>query len=712
MKNLFSKKLFIEALRQIRTPFALLFTLIAGGTGFITITTLISAIYQYKLEHVVSFVYVSDMVCLMPITFAIAVPLFTFKLFKFLTKRNASDFYHAIPLKRNCIMFTYITTIVTATFVIILVSTLIPTIVFGLSQKYISFNFYEVYPFALNTLACSLLTMSICILASSMTGTLFTAILFTLAIMFGPRIIIFSITATISDTLGDLITYDYDFGIFNSDVNLMFSSALSFIEWTDTDIYKLSFSFVYTLILSIIYLVIGFIAFNKRQSEQAENTGKNPFAQHSMRIALGYFFFHMAVTNSYFYCSDFDIDLDFIFETSMLILIGIAAMIIFEVITTKKAKNIKNCIFSIPVAAVLCFATYLIITIISNNILNYKPDADDIDSIQYITYSKHYDDFDARYFEKKAAEVKITNPEILKLVTDLYSEELKVFKDNYNKKAYYFDLSEIMNKENRVKICFNDSFSSELRYIYFDNEEKALFDSLLNEDEKYSSVYHSLPKDFEATYSAPKLQPDEIKIIIDTLKSEYKDLPVYVLSKCFGDYYSSFTEICSISCATVENSTKYYFSINITPELPKTYEAFLEIMDNRTKNNNEAHNYTLELLENIEDYFSDASHASVYAEIYDLETHKRLTNVSFNSYTKQDIENECYEYGYNDYDEFKNNFTNFITNTTNLSDAKYIVFITSESYSEDDEYKTHDTVFFSNNADFVNKIATYNKYAY
>lgn len=715
MKNLFNKKLYVEALRQIRIPFALLFTLIAGGTGFLTITSLISAVYEYKLEKTISFMYVSDILCLIPLTFVVAVPLFTFKLFKFLTKRNASDFYHAIPLKRNCIMFTYVAAILSATVITILVSILIPLIVFSLSQKYISFNFYEVYPFALNVLACALLTMSICILASSMTGTMFTAILFTLAIMFGPRVIIFSITQTISDTLGELITYYYDFGIFNSDVNLIFSEALSFISWEDSNIYSLSLSFAYTTILAIVYLILGFVTFNKRHSEQAENTGKNPFAQHSMRIALGYFFFHIAVTNSYFYYSESDFDIDYIFETCVLVILGIAAMMIFELITTRKAKNLKYCLFSIPAAALLCLVTYMCINVISNNILKFEPNINDLDSIQYITYSNYddgYDGYFSSYFEKKATEVEITNPEILSLVTDAYSKELAVFKDNFDKPSYYIDLSTLMNKHNTVKIRFNNGFSSEIRYVYFDDTELAKFNALLNTDEKYSSVYHSLPKDFEATHTSPNLLPEELDSIIEALKSEYKSISIDILATCFADGYKTVSEICSINCATVENSKKFFFSINITPELPKTYEAFLEVMNKRTEKADKNLGYMIDLAKNIEDYATETSHGSINLEVYDLEQHKRLCYVSLSSYTKQEIEEGYYEYGYKDFEEFQNDFTNFITNTENSSNSRYIVFASSDCYSEDDDYKSYEAVFYSNDTEFIEKTSNYARYGY
>ena len=230
MKNLFSKKLYIEALRQIRLSFALLFTLIVGGTAFITFVNVVSAIYDYKHDNSISFIYVSDALCLLPLTFIIAVPLFVFRLFKFLTKRNASDFYHAIPYTRNCILTTYIAAITTAIAIILLASALIPTVAYALTDKYISFNYFEAFPYVLNMFICALLTMSVCTLSSSMTGTLFTALLFALAIMFGPRTIIFSLTETISNNLYEIISYDYDFGIFNSNTNLIFSELLSFLS--------------------------------------------------------------------------------------------------------------------------------------------------------------------------------------------------------------------------------------------------------------------------------------------------------------------------------------------------------------------------------------------------------------------------------------------------------------------------------------------------
>ena len=114
MKNLFNKKLFAEALRQIRIPFALFTGIMLGFSIIMTISNLFNGSEEYKLYHNSVYIFTSDALLYLPIAFALVMPVFIFKLFKFLTKRNASDFYHAIPCKCTCIMFTYATAALTA----------------------------------------------------------------------------------------------------------------------------------------------------------------------------------------------------------------------------------------------------------------------------------------------------------------------------------------------------------------------------------------------------------------------------------------------------------------------------------------------------------------------------------------------------------------------------------------------------------------------
>jgi len=76
----------------------------------------------------------------MTIVFLILVSIATFRLFNFLTKRNASDYFHSFPHKRSCIFTSYILSIVFMSFVQSLAFFVTTSVTYGILYYFFGFT--------------------------------------------------------------------------------------------------------------------------------------------------------------------------------------------------------------------------------------------------------------------------------------------------------------------------------------------------------------------------------------------------------------------------------------------------------------------------------------------------------------------------------------------------------------------------------------------
>ncbi len=682
MKNLFNKKLFAEAYRQIKVPFALFLGLMLGITGLVCFVNIFSAIEDYKLSGNTTVLLISDTFSILVAGFIIIVPVFTFKLFKFLNKRNASDFYHAIPITRKSLMFTYSVAIFIFATVILVITALVPIIAYGLSGKYITFNINDSAGVIVNSFVCMVLSLGLCLLSSSLTGTFFTNLLFLALIAFGPRLIITILTETLTSSLGEIITYYPDFGFFSSKTNMIFYSfANELFYYTDTPIYELSGSTIYTLLLGILYIVLAFIAFNKRKSEQAENSSQNPIIHHTIRTSLGFFFCLIATIACY---SLRGAEQDYLFiQIIIYVFIALAAMVSYELFTSKKFKSLSNLLISAPIIIVLCIISYFSLTTAEANILAYKPTASDIDYIKYSTADSHdYYDND-NYFDYMLSNVEFDDKELITLLTEALSEEIDAFKEYQESNSYNW-FPNVYGKTQSMIITFVEGNKEVTRVIYLNDNEYEKITELLTQNEDYQKAYFSFPEEYEITYGNQPFTNEEIEYIMKVLEEELPTLSHEQILATLSDYHYPENLMYDFECRTVIKSKTYYFNVRLSDSTPNTLNAIYDIFANKGDEQERSLEYIIDFLDSYDPSTYEDSYFWLAISIFDRAGYDHILSIYLDDYSATDFEYN--NYNSDSYEDYLNTVFDLLKATNSNNNSEYIVQLEFNS-SINNQYK-------------------------
>ena len=705
MNKIFSTRLFKEALRQLKIPASLFLGIMLGLSGIMTIANISSAMDWYEKSHHITTINIMEALIFLPLIFAIAVPVFVFRLFGFLTKRNASDFYHAIPNTRTCIYVSYSAAILCVSTFFVVLGTVIPCIAYTIADKYISFNFSSAWFYAINIFTCVVLCLGILLLSSSLTGTFFTNTLFALGIMFAPRFIITIINEALTSQYSEILPYEANFDIFSNDTNNIWSQVYGiFLEGGLLEkIYVVSGATVYTLILGFIYFSLGLLAFNKRKSEQAESSAHNPIAHNIIRCGIGFVFVMFIVIASYK-----EYDLEFI-EIALVIFAAVFGMIIFELITTKKVKRLINVAASIPVVAILGVILYFMLDFAGSRILAYEPDADKIKYIQYSPSGTMNDNYD--YFNYTTSTVKFDDEKIIKFLTDIYNEQLQVYKKHIESGKPLYDYMDVIHKDSSpISVRFNEGLSSKERNLYLTATQLQEFNAMVSSNKDYINAFRSLPDNLNIKWGGEIFNSAEIKKIVAEYEKDLQNMDPEMLTMALSSFTSDETAIVSMEASTVTNVGELYISLNVSPDTPKAFAAAKKILarkaeSDEAKNDNKA---IWELAKNIEKYNNDYSYCNISFTIYDLKNNTTVTGLHFDELTADDFkyEDSFNSFAYGTFEELTETIESFMTDTSTPDSADYIIFVNGNcSYSNEDytknEYFEYKSVFYSNDIEAI-----------
>jgi len=703
MKNIFNFKLFKEALKQIRIQFFLCLGVLLGIAGIAAFAIISDAMALYQFNETIEYISILETYVHLHIIYALVVPIFVMKLFKFLTKRNASDFYHAIPQKRICIFVTYSIAVIVASTVLLVAATIVPTIAFLCASKYIKISLIPLLTYVLNIFVCSLLTLAVMLLSSAMTGTSFTNVIFAIVILVGPRFIITLITESIASTFYGILPNNADFGIFSSKINLVWNQVHYMIEYEKNVIYQIGIPTLYTTILAVIYYLLAIKMFNKRRSEQAENSLNNPFAQHTIRICIG-FVFSIFIALTLFDAKQYEIDNYVIFELLTYAFVAICGMTIFEMLSTKKAKNLLNVVKTIPVVAILCLLVVVILNIAENRILGYTPDASKVSYIRYSNGGRGFNSYDfyedRDYYQYITSKIKFDDNELIEFVTEKYNAELENFNKLYNSSEYehysYYEYSQMLRKDYSITVEFKEGLTKTTRVIHLNQDEYNEFCELAYSNKTYLDARSSLPEDFSIQGNQSFLTNDEIYEVIEVFENEIKDLSLNELETVLTYNYYESDSIVTFSAQTYVDSAAYIFNIYINPTVPKTMNKYLEILNNNRNEQKDNLDTICNILSNINDYTSNGSYFDLNIRVYDIATSTQEyyynfsainENLDYETYRKDDIEgiktliNECSDY----------------------SNAKYIIKFYID-YSIGDKYDDVSTYIFTDETELIDDL--------
>ena len=551
------------------------------------------------------------------LTYTVLAPIMTLYLFRFLTKRNSSDFYHSIPHTRTCLYISYIAAILTWVGVILFVSSGISVCIFYWLPHY-SVRISMVIPYIIGVFTASIGVVCGVLLAQCITGTVLSNIIVSGIIFFFPRLLTFAITENILNKTYGLIPSEHFMPALNGKYNLI---TAIFFNRNGLSVFTKYSSWIYTFILAIIYFAAGLYLFNKRHSENAENPASSRWLQAVYRICITLAFCLIPICTI---CQD---DLwsttDF---TGIFTLYCIAVVIyfLFEIITTKTVRNLLKVIPGLIVIAVLNAGIIFFINTVSDYQLNLCPEPSEVAYINTITLESESNfvrvssDNAYRFSDILCENIKISDEEIIAATLEALESDIKHLKFNPELSYEYmyrdsnmFRTFAIHMKNGRTyyrRINVNQTLSSSSK-LY------AMINNYLSDNLKYMESLEHLSdfKDTAINLSDKNATNTQKKDLYNTFLEDYATFSLEEKVKFIEEDYLLYDNNNSVDVMTATFSIKgklCYLDIPITPELPNTFRTYLNYYydDDSLKDQKN-------ILSHIEDYVLDIR------ESFDISVH-------------------------------------------------------------------------------------------
>lgn len=578
-KKIFSIKLFINNFLQLKVMGIL-------GTVLITLFSVLSIVSQgismieYTKEGIsvngmsggVSTTYLGagDLWPLV-LTFVFVTPVLMLMAFSYNNKRNSSDFYNSLPYTRLNMYLTKLSAVFTWQFIVYVCTVAGIVISIAVYKKYFVYSVNTITWLIIGTFICNLLCGAVIALACSLTGSLMSNICLTGIILFIPAILRVMVTSGIS-ALFDYASHIQAVPLIGVERNmisaLVVGGALNGIQYNEILLNK--GYMVYSLVLAIVYAVIGYLCFVRRKSEVAGKAALGNKIHVIIRTVIG--FICMAVGFLLLL-----IERDII---SMIIFVSlaVAAMIIYELIAGDRSRlGFKTGISSVIALAAAGIFTGLLW---SGSIVMkaYKPETSRIKYavVESNSYYHYYYSSDSLsdYYSTKTAQYRIKDSDIIDILVNGY---------NYCKDKTYTELSPSRKNVYTINVYFKDGIIGTRRAIALTEDDYNNLMLKLGNDEEYQKIYLELPefKNVSLTFNNDvNLSDSDKQNIYNSLQSEIKKVG-------YNQYIKSFDQTGvydSVNIKFVENGKNYYIRIPFSEYLPETTETFMKMVNKGSLN--------------------------------------------------------------------------------------------------------------------------------
>lgn len=586
MTNFFSKKLYVQGLKKIKISgiaFSLIIILLNAFLPIIGIVDSASYGAQYRGIDIVEHNQIVPF-CMLVI---LLVPILAHDMFSFLNERNQSDFYHSIPQKRTCVYISFTAAILTWAFGTILLSTVVNTLLWSMASTY-TFTLGTVVLGMLPFLVLSVQMAGVMILAMTVTGTRISN--FLVAILF--FLFVRAMGAFAVNVLDEITPVLYIDGSVFRYFNIYFFLPFALLEGLfdgDADVYTNVVLQIYTLFVGILFLVLAEVAYRKRRSESANKSAPSKLLQHVYRFAVTLpfvfmiaFFVIMDGTESY---------------QIILVILAILVYILYELITTKKLKNVVK---SLPLMIVPVAITALIISglfITRNTINNAKFEADEIEGFAFVErYSNTYENYNTQH-------VIVKNEEAAEIIADSLKKTIDGDYDSMSLRT--------INQIVKIKL---ESGRVVTRKIQIPSVEHTKLEEILVNSPEYSESYLELPAPSKVIsvvsygrYGATKESNDELyKCFYDEYnKLSYEDKMAVKFSP------NEYTSVVQIGVTGYYKQKTFSSNYHIVFEyMPLTALKYLEIV---------GANYSSDYKENITSYAKQLEFYKKQGELENIE---------------------------------------------------------------------------------------------
>lgn len=637
IKNYFNVKLYLQAIKRLKVVgiisaiFLCLYAIIAPIVTYIDFNNNSYVVEEYSIisdyeayrynniEEAENYTCIdasSSSFCALYMVLYLVVPIMSVIIFNFLTSRNGSDFYHSLPTKRRAIYLSFMGAIATWSLILITIFCFISGITYAFIPITIV-NPLNILIYAFNIFISCILMAAGFGLGCCLSGTALSNLITSISILYLPRLFI-TIFCELISSANPLVSMDGMFVLSRYDCNLLFTGAASpFINdyyWTRNfnNFSHINFSTLYTLILAIIYIVLGCIVYTKRPSETAGKSAISPKLQLTLRLILGYSISFLVVIPLYmhveFYKQNSNNTNIYPYQDSLyqvggftyifiIYLITFIIMFLYELITTKSTKKAVKSLITAPLIIIANIVTVIILCQINYNSFFYHPDAEDIEYVKfnfdynlyanttnkmelgdgYNKYNKYYNDIDT--IINRINDIKVTDKDIVTLVSDLIGKSISRTSDKYYSGTYTYYDEYFDQYESSISITICEGLFETERRLFITEDELRSIVKLLNEHYVTKDIYNSFPQADESYVSivtSPKLTESQTKEVYNAFISDLKNItPLEYLESLY--YYNG---VCTLILTYYDNGQIYTDVLDITYATPTAMSAFIKYYSN------------------------------------------------------------------------------------------------------------------------------------
>lgn len=516
-------------------------------------------------------------------SFSVLAPVMTTILFNFLNHRNASDFYHSIPDTRGTLYVSYIAAILTWLGAIIGVSTVLSVICISMTPGY--FVIWSGVPKCLFIIvAACILVMGGTMIALGLTGTRMSNLLVAVMILFLPRIFVTVIMEMLEGML-NFVAWEYSPSLLNPRYNLIAGLPLSLFNGVNPLEYWSSG--VYSLVLGLIYLAVGFVIFVRRKSESAGHAAITRRLQSVFRLAVS---MTVCLVPIYFmvdsWASRYGWDVEDLFFMVVFYVIAVLAYFIYELMTTGKLRRFKKLCKGLLLLAALNVVAFLGIISIYQSVVNYQPDGEDIDYIMIIGDEDEY-------FESQLGRIKVRDNMAADITSTALARTIHYYTDDDPYNGMGYEWYESQNRYVTKKIAINEGMKTVYRKIRYTESEWNQIADCLSDMADYRMVFCDLPeyKANETTISSWRgaLRDEQMVRVYEVMREEVLDVDFAEwYTAVTGGNYNQYIDVIYLYTEAGGGGIRRSVYLPIIPSMTRTLNAYfselssVEISENET----------------------------------------------------------------------------------------------------------------------------------
>ena len=556
MKNkFFHKGFYLDTLGRIK-GFALFTIILSIATSAMSGFSLL-ALYDNSLTTggtvEISIKSLFDIVIFAGIIATVFVPVLTFVAFHHLYKRNESDFFETVPVRREAMALSGILAVMTV-FAVSVVGALVTYLLVSIPciGNYYVIDVASLMLELLASILAALIGAALTLLAISITGTLSSGIATFISIALTPRLIM-SIVLLFLESSNDTLVSGKIIPFFNGNMNIHYALIFSSFSAQET-----VWNYVYSAVLGIVVLVLAVRLFKARGSEAISHSYTNHISRHIISILITTVISAFAIV-----CLSVD-DMELM---GIIFLAGaLVTFAIYEKAACGKGNKNRGGLIAFIVLIVVSSIYGVSLSAMENHFADYSPEPEEIEYISVVStksgsgllddlfFDNTYLDYE-NYVEMRAESIEITDREVAKIISAAIKE-----KD---------DNSEQEKQAITVKI--KSGITSHYRKVYLCTEDYSYIRECLAKHDEYNKIWLNIDEGARypyVYYGGYRINSNMMGEVIGTMKAEIAEKGISMYQDAAYIEYP----LCKISYNIYHDGEEYVVGLPVYSYMEKTIE--------------------------------------------------------------------------------------------------------------------------------------------